>query len=65
MKITYDAETDSLYIGLSETPGVDAGEIAEGVVLDIDAEGRVAGIDLQHASEWIDVSEVVVEGFGP
>ena len=48
MKLNYHADTDSLYIELSERPSVDSREISEGVIVDYDAEGRVVGIDLQE-----------------
>lgn len=53
MKLSYDKETDSLYIHLSNTPSVDSDEVADGVVLDFDSNGTLVGIDLQHASEKI------------
>jgi hypothetical protein len=40
MKLLYDPDTDSLYIDLNDRPGADAHEIADGVVLDLDATGR-------------------------
>lgn len=43
MKLQYDPETDSLYIGLNDRPSADSREIAEGLVVDFDAEGRVVG----------------------
>ena len=55
MKLHYYPETDSLYIELNETPGADSQEIADGVVLDIDADGRPVGIDIDVASERIDL----------
>jgi uncharacterized protein YuzE len=33
MKLNYHAETDSLYIDLSEKPSVESREVSEGVVL--------------------------------
>jgi uncharacterized protein YuzE len=51
MKFDYDPETDSLYIKLADRPGVDASEVAPGVVLDYDAGGQVVGIDIEHASQ--------------
>ena len=45
MKLNYYADTDSLYIDLSERPSVESREITEGVVLDYDAEGNLVGID--------------------
>lgn len=58
MKLSYDKETDSLYIHLSETPSVDSDEVAEGVVLDFDSLGVLVGIDVQHASLLADMRSV-------
>jgi len=52
VRLHYYPETDSLYIGLSERHSADSREVASGVVLDFDAEGRLVGIDtglLLHA----------------
>lgn len=56
MKLTYDPETDSLYIDLTATPSADSHEVADGVVLDLDAAGRPVGIDIQHASRTLDLT---------
>jgi uncharacterized protein YuzE len=58
MKFHYYPETDSLYIELSEKPGVDSQEVAPNVVLDFDAEGRPVGIDLDHASKFVNLSRL-------
>jgi uncharacterized protein YuzE len=42
MKLNYHAETDSLYIDLSEQPSAESREISEGVVLDYDAKGNLS-----------------------
>ena len=54
----YYPETDSLYIELSEQPGVDSQEIAPGVVLDFGTEGHPVGIDLDHASKFVNLSRL-------
>lgn len=56
MKFHYYPETDSLYIDLADRPGVEAEEVRPGVVFDLDAEGRLVGIDIEHASEIADVT---------
>jgi uncharacterized protein YuzE len=61
MKLHYYPETDSLYIELKSTPGTEAREIVEGLVVDIDASGDVVGLDIDHASRKLDLS--VVETF--
>jgi uncharacterized protein YuzE len=49
MKLHYDPETDSLYIELKDSPGVETREIVEGLVVDLDAKGDVVGFDIDHA----------------
>ena len=56
MKLHYDPETDSLYIDLNAKPGADAQEIVDGMVVDLDADGRPGGIDIQNASQTLDWS---------
>ena len=59
MRLSYDPETDSLYIHLIEKPGVDSDEVANGVVLDFDDEGGIVGIDVQHASKHADTHRLM------
>ena len=56
MKLHYDQESDSLYIDLNARPSVDSREIQDGLVVDFDAMGRVVGIDIQHASQVLDLA---------
>lgn len=56
MKLNYDQVTDSLYIDLNSRPSADSREIQEGVVIDLDAKGKIVGIDIQHASEVLDLA---------
>jgi uncharacterized protein YuzE len=63
MKLQYDRETDSLYIDLNARPSVDSREVQDGVVLDFDAQGQIVGIDIQHASEILDLATLETESF--
>jgi uncharacterized protein YuzE len=56
VKLHYYPETDSLYIDLNSKPGADSREIAEGLVVDFDAQGNVVGIDIDHASEKLELN---------
>ena len=58
MKLHYYPETDSHYISLSGDTAVDAVEVVDGLVADIDAEGRVVGLDIDNASTHLDLSTV-------
>lgn len=55
MRLNYFPDVDSLYIKLKEVPGADAQEIADGFVVDFDADGNVVGLDIEHASEKLDL----------
>ena len=58
MKLHYYPETDSLYIELSTAPGAEAREIVDGLIVDLDADGNVVGLDIDHASRKLDLSRV-------
>ena len=60
MKLLYDQKTDSLYIDLGNEPSVDSFEVADGVVIDVNAEGGVSGIDIDHASRRLDLDALTV-----
>jgi uncharacterized protein YuzE len=61
MKLHYYPETDSLYIDLSEKVSAESREVAPGVVLDFDANGHLVGIDIDHASQIVDLSRLEAE----
>ena len=61
MKLHYYPETDSLYIDLSAKPSADSREISDGLVIDLDDQGNIVGIDIQHASERLDLSTLEIE----
>jgi len=61
MRLSYHKDTDSLYIHLVERPGVEAEEVAEGLVIDFDADGLPVGIDIDHAKNVIDLSKLDIK----
>lgn len=61
MKFHYYPETDSLYIDLVDRAGVESKEVAAGVVLDFDSEGRLVGIDIDQASQVVDLNKLEAE----
>jgi uncharacterized protein YuzE len=48
----------STAIELASAPGTQAREIVEGLVVDLDANGNVVGLDIDHASRKLDLSKV-------
>jgi uncharacterized protein YuzE len=65
MKFRYDHETDSLYIDFIDGAGVDNVMVTDDIVADIDAEGRLIGLDIQHASQKSDLSKLSLQGISP
>lgn len=62
MRPHYYADTDSLYIDVSENLSVESHEISPGVVLDYDVDGQVCGIDIDHASKKYDLPSTELGG---
>jgi uncharacterized protein YuzE len=60
MKLNYHADTDSLYIDLSEQASVESREISAGVVLDYDRAGNLVGIDIDNASTKVQLNRLVL-----
>lgn len=65
MKITYDAESDTLSIQLKDGPVVESDEEKPGVILDFDAQGDLAGVEILDASRRVsDPRKIELSGVG-
>ncbi len=53
MKTHYDQETDALYLRFAEGRIVESEEVAPGVVLDFDADGRIVALEVLAASRHL------------
>ncbi len=60
MKLSYFEEADSLYIDLFEWEGVETLEVSEGVALDYDEKGALVGIDVDNASQKVQLKELIL-----
>jgi len=60
VKLNYYADTDSLYIDLSEQPSSESREVSAGVVLDYDASGNLVGIDIDNASKKVQLEHLIL-----
>jgi len=49
MKIKYFEDTDTLYIELSDSEIAETRELNENVYIDLDAEGKVVSLTIEHA----------------
>lgn len=65
MKIQYFRDTDTLYIEFNGRHIVETRELDENTVLDLDGEGRVCALTLEHASVRADLPHVTMEGLAP
>jgi uncharacterized protein YuzE len=63
MKVKYYSDTDSLYIDLSEKTSAESIEVAPGVVLDLDENNNVVGIDIDHASKILSLAKFELDCF--
>ena len=57
----YYPETDSLYINLSPKKSAESDEVSEGIVLDFDTDGNLVGIDIDHASSKVDLTQLTID----
>jgi uncharacterized protein YuzE len=60
MKMKYYKDTDSLYIDLSEKASVESLEVTPGIVIDFDKDDNIVGIDIDHASQILNLSELEI-----
>ena len=56
MKMHYYPDTDSLYVEFKREPSVETREIADGLNVDLDAQGNVVGFDIDHAAERLELA---------
>ncbi|KAA5602897.1 DUF2283 domain-containing protein [Blastochloris sulfoviridis] len=53
MKTLYDKDTDALYVRFAEAKVVESEEVAPGVVLDFDKDGRIVALEVLSASRHL------------
>lgn len=53
MKTRYDKDADALCIRFADAPVADSQEIRPGVVIDLDSDGRLVGLEILDASEHV------------
>lgn len=60
MIFQYHSDTNMLYIKLVDGVSTESEEVAPGIVLDFDKHNRVIGIEIEDASNFIDLSRLEV-----
>jgi uncharacterized protein YuzE len=61
MRIRYFAETDTLHIEFRDVPVAETRDLDENTLLDIDAQGNISAITVEHASERAGIPEFSYE----
>ena len=61
MKIRYFKDTDTLYIEFRPTEVSETRDLDENTLLDVDKDGRICGITVEHAAERTDIPHVSFE----
>ncbi len=51
MKIRFFTDTDTLYIEFRDQPVAESRDLDENTVLDVDADGNICAITVEHASK--------------
>jgi uncharacterized protein YuzE len=51
MKVRYFADTDTLLIEFRDAPVAETRDLDENTILDVDAEGNICSIMVEHASK--------------
>lgn len=55
MNIKYFQDTDTLYIEFKTTEVVESKDLDENTILDLDQNGNICGITVEHASQRADI----------
>jgi uncharacterized protein YuzE len=63
MNLAYFKDTDSLYLELAPENPSHAWEAQPGVVINLAEDGRVVGIEIEHASQMTDLRALRVGNF--
>ena len=54
MRVRVDHAADAVYLNLTDRPIKDSEEVADGIVVDYDHEGRIVGVEILEASKRTD-----------
>lgn len=63
MRLKVDKDSDALYFRLDESAIVESEEVAPGVILDFNSEGRVVGVEMLDLSNRVSPDKLKVMEF--
>jgi uncharacterized protein YuzE len=58
MKIRYFSDTDTALIEFSDAPAVETKEITENLYIDLDENGNLVSMTIEHAKKQAHISEI-------
>ena len=64
MNVTYFRDTDTALLEFSEQPVQETREVNENVYLDLDADGNVVSMTIEHAGTYTTLPQVFVQQSG-
>ena len=65
MKIKYFQDTDTLYIEFRPAQVAETKELDENTLLDVDRDGNICGITIEHARERAEIPKFSYEQIAP
>jgi uncharacterized protein YuzE len=65
MKINYFEDTDTALIEFTKQPVAETREVSESVILDLDADGNLVSMTIEHASETANIKDFSFERKSP
>ena len=61
MKLKYFADTDTLYVVFNHREIVETVDVNENALVDLDADGNVVALTLEHARTLVDLSNISLQ----
>ena len=61
MRVKYFVETDTALVEFSKNPPVETREVNENINLDLDSEGHVVSMTIEHAGQSADMDEFLYQ----
>ncbi len=61
MKIQYFADTDTVYVVLNENPISETRDLDENTLIDMDKDGKLVSITIEHAKDRTDINNLVFQ----
>jgi len=58
MKIEFDKQADALYIYIQEKPVVKTKEVEDGIIIDLDKDNRLIGLEVLDVSKRFTLSDI-------